>query len=67
MSTRGCNMIEEGRTPPVGATKRAAQVNVRLTQEEKLLLEETAKREGFKGISDFIRHLALSHMLRRTA
>ena len=60
-------MMEQGRTPPSGGGKRLAQVNVRLTAEEKLLLEETAKREGFKGLSDFIRHLALEHTLRRSA
>ncbi len=60
-------MLEQGRTPPVAANKRTAQVNVRLTAEEKLLLEDTAKREGFKGLSDFIRHLALAHTMRRSA
>ena len=60
-------MLEQGRTPPLAANKRSAQVNVRLTVEEKLLLEETAKREGFRGLSDFIRHLALAHTMRRSA
>ena len=60
-------MLEQGRTPPAAANKRTAQVNVRLTAEEKLLLTETAKREGFKGLSDFIRHLALAHTMRRSA
>ncbi len=60
-------MLEQGRRPPSAANKRSAQVNVRLTAEEKLLLEETAKREGFKGLSDFIRHLALAHTMRRSA
>ena len=59
-------MIEQGHTPPLSVRKREAQVNVRLTVEEKLVLEETAKREGFKGLSDFIRHLALSHTLGHT-
>ena len=60
-------MVEQGQTPPLAVKKRAAQVNVRLTAEEKLLLEETARQEGFKGLSDFIRHLALTHTRRRTA
>ena len=60
-------MLEQERTPPLAPNKRSAQVNVRLTVEEKLLLEETAKREGFKGLSDFIRHLALAHTMRRSA
>ena len=60
-------MIEQGKSPPLAVKKRAAQVNVRLPPEEKLLLEETARQEGFKGLSDFIRHLALTHTWRRTA
>jgi predicted RNase H-like HicB family nuclease len=60
-------MVEQGKSPPSAARKRAAQVNIRLTTEEKLLLEETARQEGFKGLSDFIRHLALAHTWRRTA
>lgn len=60
-------MLEQGRMPPVEVNKRSAQVNVRLTAEEKLLMAETAKREGFKGLSDFIRHLALAHTMRRSA
>jgi predicted RNase H-like HicB family nuclease len=60
-------MMEQGRMPPLAVKTRAAQVNVRLTPEEKLLLEETARQEGFKGLSDFIRHLALTHIWRRTA
>ncbi len=57
-------MFEEGRTPPLGVNRRAAQVNVRLTAEEKLVLEEAARQEGFKGLSDFIRHVALAHSMR---
>ena len=60
-------LIDQGRAPPLAAKKRVAQVNVRLTAEEKLFLEETARREGFKGLSDFIRHLALTHTMKRTA
>lgn len=60
-------MLEQGRMPPVEVNKRSAQVNVRLTAQEKLLMAETAKREGFKGLSDFIRHLALAHTMRRSA
>ena len=67
LSVAVATMMEQGRTPPLAVKKRAAQVNVRLTPEEKLLLEETARQEGFKGLSDFIRHLALTHAWRRTA
>jgi predicted RNase H-like HicB family nuclease len=54
-------MLEEGRKPPHPAreTTRTRQVNVRLTAEEKLVLESTAKRRGFKGLGDFLRAAAL--------
>jgi len=55
-------MIECGRIPPqpVSARKRTEQVNVRLTAEEKMLLSNAASNLGFKGISDFIRNIAMS-------
>jgi predicted RNase H-like HicB family nuclease len=54
-------MLEEGQKPPTPAQEgvRTQQVNVRLTAEEKAHLETTAKRKGFKGLSDFIRAAAL--------
>lgn len=54
-------MIEAGRRPPAPALqrKRELQINVRLSAEEKLVLEEAAQRCGFKGISDFVRTAAL--------
>jgi len=50
-------MLEEGQTPPVPAKngKRTTQVNVRLTAEEKAILEGSARRKGFQGLADFIR------------
>jgi len=54
-------MIEEGQKPPAPAQAgtRTKQVNVRLTAEEKVLLETTAKQKGFQGLSDFVRAAAL--------
>ena len=54
-------MIEAGETPPAPARQgvRNEQVNVRLTHEEKALLETSAKQKGFRGLSDFIRAGAL--------
>jgi predicted RNase H-like HicB family nuclease len=54
-------LLEEGERPPVPAREgtRTAQVNVRLTAEEKALLETTAKRKGYSGLSDFIRAAAI--------
>jgi predicted RNase H-like HicB family nuclease len=58
-------MIECGQTPPqpVSARKRTEQVNVRLTAEEKMLLGNAASNFGFKGISDFLRNIALNRVL----
>jgi predicted RNase H-like HicB family nuclease len=54
-------LLEEGQRPPAPAREgaRSEQVNVRLTADEKAILESTARRKGFKGLSDFIRAAAL--------
>lgn len=54
-------LLEEGKRPPTPAREgtRTSQVNVRLTAEEKILLEATAKRKGFTGLSDFVRAAAM--------
>jgi predicted RNase H-like HicB family nuclease len=54
-------LIEEGQRPPTPAREgtRTMQVNVRLTAEEKALLEATAKQKGFSGLSDFVRAAAM--------
>jgi hypothetical protein len=54
-------LLEEGQRPPMPAREgtRTTQVNVRLTAEEKVLLEATAKRKGFTGLSDFVRAAAM--------
>jgi len=54
-------LLEEGRRFPTPARQgnRTQQVNVRMTPEEKLLLETAAKRKGFTGLSDFIRAAAV--------
>jgi predicted RNase H-like HicB family nuclease len=54
-------MLEKGERPPMSnrSDKRTAQINIRVTEEEKLRLEEAAQRQGFRGISDYIRSAAL--------
>jgi len=54
-------MLESGQNPPAAASmqRRNVQVNVRLTAQEKLRLTEAARRQGFKGVSDFVRIAAL--------
>jgi len=55
-------MLEAGQSPPppARAGHRSAQVNVRLTPEEKAVLESRAKAKGFRGLSDFIRTAVLT-------
>jgi len=55
-------MLEEGMIPPFPASDevRDQQVNIRLTTEEKLRLEESARQAGFRGVSDFMRSKALA-------
>ena len=55
-------LLEAGDVPPTPARegKRTEQVNIRLTPEEKLLMEETARSRGFRGLGDFVRSTALS-------
>src|SRR4051812_44177581 len=49
-------MMEKRQTPPAPAREgnRSVQVNVRLSPEEKAILESKAKAKGFRGLSDFI-------------
>lgn len=54
-------LLEQGKSPPKAARTgtRTMQVNIRLTPEEKALLESTARSKGYQGMSDFIRAAAL--------
>lgn len=53
--------LEAGELPPAATSegKRDKQVNIRLTADEKFRLDEAARREGFRSISDFIRAASL--------
>ena len=55
-------MLEAGETPPRPARegKRSVQINVRLTAEEKAVLDSRSRAEGFRGVSDFIRAAVLA-------
>ncbi|MHB1156315.1 MAG: type II toxin-antitoxin system HicB family antitoxin [Phycisphaerales bacterium] len=54
-------MLEEGEEVPAGGgeLKREEQVNVRLTMPEKLQIENASRREGFRGVSDFVRSASI--------
>lgn len=55
-------MLEAGHRPPTAAREkmRTEQVNIRLTQEEKLILEQAAQVKGFQNLSSFLRSVALA-------
>jgi predicted RNase H-like HicB family nuclease len=58
-------LLEMDETPPSpagGQQERREQVNIRLTAEEKLRLEEAARSKGFRGISDFVRTTTLGDL-----
>lgn len=59
LTTTVATMLETGQRPPTPAGARQAQMNIRLSAEEKLFLEDTARRHGFRGVSDFVRTAAL--------
>jgi predicted RNase H-like HicB family nuclease len=61
-------MIELGNTPPkpFSDEKRDAQVNIRLTYEEKVLLSGVSKNRGFRGLSDFVRTSVLDYIRNTT-
>jgi len=50
-------MLEEGQRPPEPAREgnRSVQINIRVTPEEKAVLESRSRSKGFRGLSDFIR------------
>lgn len=60
--TAAAYLLESGQAPPAAAREgnRSVQVNVRLTPEEKAVLESRAKAKGFRGLSDFIRASVLT-------
>ena len=57
-------LLELDRRPPTPAIsgRRAAQINIRVSEEEKLMLEEAARQQGFRGVSDFIRTTTLAQV-----
>ena len=56
-----CTMLEMGKRPPSPSREgtRDQQLNVRLSSDEKLVLEAAAERDGFRSVSDFVRSAAL--------
>jgi len=59
LSVAVASMLERGLRPPISRERRSIQINVRLTADEKLALEEAASRLGYKGVSEYVRAAAL--------
>ena len=57
-------MLESGQRPPMPASagRRQRQLNIRLTEDENMRLEEAARQQGFRGVSDYVRFAALSRV-----
>lgn len=55
-------MLEKGERPPRPARwgERTEQVNIRLSAEERLLLDNRSRAGGFSGLSDYVRTVALA-------
>lgn len=55
-------MLDRGERPPSPAneSRRTAQINIRITPQEKSLLEQVAHAHGYNGVSDYLRDRALS-------
>jgi predicted RNase H-like HicB family nuclease len=55
-------MLEQGQTPPPPAATgaRQVQINIRMSIEEKLLIEARARQKGYSSLSDYVRATALA-------
>ena len=55
-------MLEEGQRPPAPAREgsRSVQINIRVTPEEKAVIESRCRAKGFKGVSDYVRASVLA-------
>jgi predicted RNase H-like HicB family nuclease len=64
LTTAVAYLLETRKAPPPPASEntRSEQINIRLTSEEKMLLEEAARSRGFRGISDYVRSASLSKL-----
>jgi predicted RNase H-like HicB family nuclease len=56
------HLLEQGVVVPSPASegKRTEQVNVRLTKEERIILNASARSQGFHGLADFLRAKAFA-------
>ena len=58
-------LLREGNAPPQPtAGRRLEQVNVKLSLEERSLMESAARARGNRGVADYLRQLGLEHISR---
>jgi predicted RNase H-like HicB family nuclease len=55
-------MLERGQRPPtpLSQANRTEQINIRLTRQERYLVEQAAKAGGHRGVSDYVRAKVLA-------
>lgn len=55
------HILESGERPPAPADehKREVQLNIRLTADERIRIQEKARQAGFRSLSDYVRRAAL--------
>lgn len=54
-------LISSGQHPPAPADgrKREVQINIRLTADERVRIQEQARQAGFRSLADYVRRAAL--------
>ena len=64
LTIAAATMLECEQKPPAPASaeKRDVRVKIRLSANERLQIAEIARRMGYRGVSDYIRALALGRM-----
>ena len=62
LTTAVVAQLERGKQPPspLAEHRRTEQINIRLTREEKLMLEQSARSKGFRGLGDYVRTTTLA-------
>ena len=54
-------LLQKGLLPPTpDDLPKNENLHIRLTADEKIVLEQRAKQQGFKGTSDYARHILLA-------
>jgi predicted RNase H-like HicB family nuclease len=62
MTSTVAYMLEQDQTfpPPASSNKLTEQVNVRMSSNDKLLIESIARQRGYTSVADYLRAVALS-------